>query len=320
MSNISLSVIIPCRNSMRHIGHIIEEIAAEVKETETEFIVIDMNSTDESVITALETIKANNLRGCVIQSGGSGISSALNTGIYKSDGKYVTFIYPGRRYKNYLETFLDAASEKAADFIFSFSNQSGVGKSNAESIKKSGNDRLNPTDLMTDMIYSAVSFDFTAVMLKREFLLLHHIRFYEDCSYGYLEAFIYNALLHHPQLAAVSVTMERAADRNTAANKEGVTENINCYERIESMLKVYESMKLQRRENLKLVEMFECQKLPSVLLSVADILKKQGFSTVAIKKSMKQKGYSQYLKVSGCTTPELKKRILQFRFAPWLYQ
>lgn len=317
MANISLSVIIPSKNNKYHVSEIIKRIAAELPEDEVEFIVIDMNSSDDSVIWALEEIKNNNLRGCVIQSGGASISSALNTGIYKSDGRYITFVYPSRMYKDYLPDYLKTADKTAAEFVFAVPSQtSGIAAENSI-FSRSGNNSVDPADLMTELIYSRVFFDFTAVMLKREYLLRHHIKFYEDCHFGYAEAFIYNVLLHHPQTACADIRLERDIE-NTAVKDSG-TENINCYERIDAMLKVYDTLKLQRRDNLKLLELFEYQKLPSVVISVADILRKQGFSIPAIRKSLKQKGYSRLLKISRCTTPALRKKILLCKFAPFLY-
>lgn len=320
MANVSVSVIIPCKNIMHQIGNIIIEIAEELKDTEAEFIVIDMNSSDESVIRALEVIKKQDLRGCVIQSGGGSISSALNTGIYKSDGKYITLVHPGRRYKNYIPAYLDTADETGAEFIIAKpSGDSAVSLSENVRRKTGASIKPNAAEVMSDLIYSRIYFDFYALVLKREFVLRHHIKFYEECNYGYVEAFVYNLLLHSPQIAFSDITLERLPE-SAGAGKETASENINCYERIDAMLKVYETMKLQRRENLRLVEMFECQKLPSVIMSVANMLRKQGFSTAAIKKSLKVKGYSTYLKVSSLTSPELKKKIFQFKLLPWAFQ
>ncbi len=318
MAHISLSVIIPSKNNKYHVSDIIKRIAAELPEEEVEFIVIDMNSSDDSVLWALEEIKNNNLRGCVIQSGGGSITSALNTGIYKSDGKYITFVYPSRMYKNYLADYLKTADETAAEFIFAVSSQRGHTSAEDGGTHKYNAEKTDASSLMTDLIYSRVFFDFTAVMLKREYLLRNHIKFYEDCHYGYVEAFIYNVLLFRPQIACSDVLLQRHTD-NTPV-KDSTAENINCYERIDAMLKVYDTLKRQRWDNLKLIELFEYQKLPSVVIGVVDILRKQGFSSQAIQKSLKQKGYSSLLKTARCTSPDLKRKILLCKFLPWFYQ
>ncbi len=316
MGIVDLSVIIPSKNNGRHITDIIKRLSDELKEIEVEFIVIDMNSTDSSVIRVLEEIKRHDLRGCVIQSGGSTISSALNTGIYKSDGKYITFVYPSRQYQNYFADYLRTADEHAADFVFALTSQTGnVGSAG---IKKTVSDRIDPVKLMEQLIHSRVYFDFTAVMLKREYLLRNHIKFYEECSFGYVEPFIYNVLLYDPQIACADTKLERCAEG--IAVKDNTTENINCYERIDAMLRVYENMKLQRKDNLALTELFEGQKLPSVVMAVVDILLKQGFSYSTIKKSLKQKGYSDYLRPTGRTSSELRRKLLQWKFMPWTYK
>ncbi len=318
MANISLSVIIPSKNNKYHVSDLIKRISAELTDVEVEFIVIDMNSSDDSVIWALEEIKNNNLRGCVIQSGGSSISSALNTGIYKSDGKYITFVYPSRGYKNYLPAYLAAAEKTAAEFVLAVPSQAGAAVVPAETGVNGDAEKMTADDLLSELIYARKFFDFTAVIIKREYLLRNHIKFYEDCHFGYVEAFIYNVLLYQPEIACADILLEHHAENSVF--KDPNSENINCYERIEAMLKVYDTLKLQRRDNLRLTELFECQKLPSVVMSVVDILKKQGFSSAAIQKSLKQKGYTRLLKISRLTAPELRRKVLMCKFFPWFYQ
>ena len=318
MANVDLSIIIPSKSNNCYIAEIIRRISSELSGVEVEFIVIDMNSTDNSVIWALEEIKKNDLRGCVIQSGSGTISSALNTGIYKSDGKYITFVYPSRLYKNYFKEYLRTADENAADFVFAIPSQmSGVESSAEAAICKAGTEIVDSSKLMADLIHSRVYFDFTAVMLKREYLLMNHIKFYDEYSFGYVEDFIYNVLLFDPQIACADIRLERDPDSVPAKDNPG--EIINCYERIDSMIKVYERMKLQRKDNIMLTELFEGQKLPSVVLSVVDILLKQGFSYKAVKKSLKQKGYAEYLHSNSRTSPELKKKLFRWNFVPWKY-
>ena len=312
MGVVELSVIIPSKNNKHHVSSIIKRISAELPDVEVEFIVIDMNSTDNSVLWALEEIKRNDLRGCVIQSGGGSICSALNTGIYKSDGKYITFVYPSRQYKNYFADYLKTADACAADFVFAVPPREGAAP------RKTHPESVDPAKLLGELIHSRVYFDFTAVILKREYLLRNHIKFYEDCSYGYAEAFIYNVLLYDPKTACADITLERCED--CPVTKDSAGENINCYERIDAMLKVYENIKLQRKDNLAITELFEGQKLPSVIMSVVDFLLKQGFSYQAIKRSFKQKGYSEHLRITGRTSPELRRKLLQWKYLPWTYK
>ena len=71
MANVDISIIIPSKNNKAKIAAIIKKLASETENNgiAAEFIVIDMNSTDGVVLEALNIIKENNLRGCVIQSG-----------------------------------------------------------------------------------------------------------------------------------------------------------------------------------------------------------------------------------------------------------
>ena len=93
MANVDISVIIPCKDSKKKTAEIIRKISENTAGIETEFIVIDMNSKDNSVLSALNEIKKRNLKGYVIQSGGGTVSSALNTGIITPLKKKMPILY-----------------------------------------------------------------------------------------------------------------------------------------------------------------------------------------------------------------------------------
>ena len=318
MSDVDLSIIIPSKDNNKKTADIIQNISRELNGIEAEFIVIDMNSSDNSVIYALDVIKNNNLRGCVIQSGGGNVSSALNTGIYKSDGKYITFVYPTRLYKNYIHDYFRTAEKNSADFVFAVPSSIRPAVKQVDAMKNSDDDCIDSRELIFKLVRSLVYFDFTAVMLRREFLLNDHIRFYEDCNYGYVEAFIYNVLLAEPKISYSDISLER--DSENEVTKEEATVSVNCYDRIEAIKKVYDNVRLNCGSDKELIEVFEYQKLPSVVMAVSDLLMKEDFSVSVIKKAMKSKGYDKLLKFSKCTSPRLRNKIFKWKTTPWLYK
>ncbi len=316
MANVDLSVIIPSKNNKNKIIELIRNISAELKDKEVEFIIIDMNSSDNTVISALEEIKKLNLRGCVIQSGGGNMSSALNTGIYKSEGEYITFVFPGRLYKSYIPDYIKAAEKKRSDFVFAVpSTDNEMNKQTIERLKNTESGYISGRELLCELIKSRLYFEFTAILLRREFLFDNHIKFYEDCNYGYIEAFIYNVLLGDPMTSCPDTILER----DISVQNSDTVPNSGCYGRIEAMLKVYENCILTHNSDKELNDLFEYRKLPSVVMSVVDILKKENFSYSAIKKSLKQKGYDKLLKVSVRTPKTLRKKIFVWKTVPWMY-
>lgn len=318
MGNVLLSVIIPSKNHHDRLPALIRKISEALKGIETELIVIDMNSTDNSVMAALNELKTQNLRGCVIQSGGGSISSALNTGIFKAEGKFITFVFLSRLYKNYLHEYLDTAEEQQADLVFALpAVEKENTKSMNERLQNSKPGTVKGTELVSELIRSQVYFDFSAVLLRREYLLRHHIRFYEDCHHGYAEAFIYNALLCQPRIACASVKPER--DVIVGGREDGPV-RASCYDRVEAMLRVYENAQLLHMENKSLLELFEYRKLPAVVMAAVDDLKRENFSYSAIKKSLRQKGYDRLLKTSSHTPKSLRKRIFLWKTLPWYYR
>ncbi len=315
MANVDVSVIIPSKNNKKRTAEIIRKIAESTQGMEVEFIVIDMNSKDNSVLCALNEIKKRNLRGYVIQSGGSTVSSALNTGIYKSDGKYITFVYPSRLYKgDYMKAYYQTAEEKSADFVFS-APKTGSAKNNIVSAEIGS---IDGCALAVGLVRSLISVDFCAVMIRREYLLSNHIKFYEECTFGYAEAFVFNALLYEPKIAYSDIKLER--EYTETPPKEENVQNNGCFSKIDAMLKVYETIQLNQRGNIALNDAFAYNKLPSVVMSCVDILLKEGFSYSAIKNSLKLKNYDKLLKIARTTPAKLRKKILIWTVAPKFYK
>lgn len=310
MANVDISVIIPSKDNKNKTAEIIRRISENTKGIETEFIVIDMNSKDNSVLSALNEIKKRNLRGCVIQSGGGTVSSALNTGIYKSDGKYITFVYPSRLYKSdYISEYYKTVEEKNADFVFSAPKTEVV---SAEM------NNIDGSELVVGLVRSVISMDFCAVMIKREYLLANHIKFYEDCTSGYAEAFVFNALLFEPKIAYSDIKLER--DRMDISQKDDLSQKSSVFSKIDAMLKVYETIQLNKKGDSSLNSAFENNKLPSVVMSCVDTLLKDGFPYTAVKNSLRLKNYDRLLKFSMSTPSKLRIKILKWRFIPKLYK
>ncbi len=313
MPEVDLSIIIPARNNKAKNASIIKMIADETRSLDVEFIVIDLNSTDGGVLDALNMMKTGNLKGSVIQCGNGTVSAALNTGIQKAKGRYITFVYPTRLYKNYINEYFKVAEEKQAEFVFA------VPSSNDENHKEVIPEGILGTDIVVRLIRSSIYMDFTAVLFRRDFLLRHSVRFYEECTLGYAESFIYNSLLANPRTAFIDMEIRRDYVNSLLNGSQAGISN-NCFERLDAMIKVAENANRLHPDDAVLNEAFEYQKLPAVVVNCIDKLLGEGFNKTSIRKLLKNKGYDEYLKVSGSTSDDLKKKIVQWKFMPWLYR
>ena len=312
MADVDLSIIIPSKNNKAKTAAIIKKISDETAGIEVEFIIIDMDSTDGSVLESLNMIKTRGLRGCVIQSGGSTVGSALNTGLFKSCGKYVTFVYPTKLFKNYISSYFITAEEKEADLIFALPKSD-------EPPKNPVPEGITGADVAVGLVRSSIVMDFTAVMLNREFLINNHIRFYEDITMGYAEAFIFNALMYNPVIAKVDMLLERDF-YNSLAKDDTSNQSNNCFERLDAMIRVWDTVRLRHRNDTVLCNTFQYNKLPSVAMSCVDRLLSEGFGRSSIKKLLQTKKYEKYIDYSADTPAQLKKKIIMWNLMPFAYR
>ena len=312
MANVDVSVIIPCKNSRSKTAGIIKKFSQENDGLTLEFIIIDMNSNDGTVLESLSLIKELGLLGYVIQSGSGTVPAALNTGIFRSSGKYVTFVYPTRLYKDYLQSYFAEAEKREADFVFA-APKSDPPQKNIVPVGMTG------TDLAVSLIHSSVVMDFAAVLYRREFLTGNGIRFYEDCTNGYAEAFIFSSLMYLPVVANADIDIERDYLGSSIVDESKMVSK-NCFERLDAMIHVYVTARMRFKDDKVLLSLLRYQKLPSVALGCVDKLLSEGFGSSAIKKQMSVKGYDKYIDYSADTPYDLKMKIITWKLLPFAYK
>ncbi len=316
MSEIELSVIIPSRNVETKIKDIILSVFQELKDLKAEFIIIDMNSSDSTIFKAFSIMKEHHITGHVIQSGAVPIGTALNMGIFKASGKYITFLFPKRLYKNFIVPYYKTAIDENADFIFS----TPPFAENKITAARTNLNNVDGVDLAIGIIKSIVYIDFGAIMLNRAFVINQHIKFLENCPYGYAEAFIFNVLVETPKVSFSSTVVENDTENRAKQEEEdNITAKI-CFERVEAMLKVFELMKQKCKDQKLLLDIFEHQKIPETIFTCIDILLENGFSYNAIRSSIQLKKYDHLLKFSKVTPHKLRRNIIIWRTTPWMYK
>ena len=110
-----LSLILPVRDIEIELPGILRSIKEQVGAATAEWIIVDMGSDDQTVLRAVQYIKEERLQGFVIQNGKGSVSAALNTGMQKAAGEYLSFVFARRLYGGYLSSYLEAA--RAARFF-----------------------------------------------------------------------------------------------------------------------------------------------------------------------------------------------------------
>ena len=113
-----LSLILPVRDIEIELPGILRSIKEQIGAAAAEWIIVDMGSDDQTVLRAVQYIKEERLQGFVIQNGKGSVSAALNTGMQKAAGEYLSFVFARRLYGGYLSSYLEAARAAQADLVF----------------------------------------------------------------------------------------------------------------------------------------------------------------------------------------------------------
>lgn len=316
MDNVSVSVIIPTRNVSGNIANIIKAVSESCVDIDVEYIIVDMNSNDSTVKKALNAIKANNLRGFVLQNGNSTVGSALNTGIYKASGKYISFVFARTLYSDFIPNYLELAEKNNADFVFA-SSKFSEDESKAMMI---GLSNIGGADLAIAIAKSIVGVQISAIMLRQDFLQSNRILFSENCRRGYAEQYVYKIALSNPKTVFSDFKLIKDSKNQAPIPEMPETKELHILERVDAMREIAELVEAKFGDNKELCEFFRYEKLPDVILSCIDTLLKNGVKPSAIKTAMKIKRCNELLEVSKNTPNGLKKRIFIWKKFPHLYK
>lgn len=317
MQTTELSVIFPVRNIEREISGILRFTAAQTAGRETEFIVVDMGSGDRTVLEAVQTIKELKLRGFVIQNGGGTVSAALNTGIQKSGGQYLSFIFARRLYSAFLSGYLDTAARVSADFVFG-----SVGEEDARAAERrliSRSIRMESgSEYMIKHLRGLLPIDISAVLVRRSFLTEKQIRFSDQCAYGYAEEFVFRCMLTAECVAQSPTILKRDTGYELHRGKQKPAGNA-VFQHADAVLRVLDLAK-SRRVDPELIALLERQKLPLAVMNGVDVMLREGARYGTVREVLRAGGYDKLLTPGKQTENGLKRRILLWRLTPWLYK
>jgi glycosyltransferase involved in cell wall biosynthesis len=311
-----LSIILPVKNIEQVIEGILRFAADQAESLEAEFIIVDMGSTDRTVLQAVQFIKSRKLRGFVIQNGDSTAAAALNTGLQKAVGDYVTFIFARRLYLNFIRGYLDTALRTEADFVYGCENEDEVRSAERHLISRAVR-QPGGMSVLRGAVARTVKIDISAVLVSRKFLADNGISFTESCRYGYSEEFLYRCLLAAGQVAQAPTLIKRDGVFELKRGKQKPTGEA-VFQRAEAMLRVLDAVRASGGDP-ELIRLFEKEKLPEVILDCVDVMLREGNSYGAVKLYLRDAGYDGYLVPGRPMDRGLFKRILVWRTVPWMY-
>lgn len=307
MNDIDISIIIPMSNIGDKIKIVLNILSNEVKNLKAEFITVDMGSTDKTIFSALETINELSLNGKVIQCGKDQIGTALNYGLFKAHGKYITFIFPRNFYHDFLEDFFINAESNKYDFIFG---------SNDKIIKNENLlvNELSSDDLIKCLFYNNVKIDASAILISKDFIKKNNIYFDESCKVGYTEEFILKIINNNVNFYKSENIPKKEIIKDPSDNQ--ATFGITCFDKINAMLRFKEE--ILNKKNLNEILIYE--KIPQTILYCVDLLISEGYSVSSIKNALKFRNYEKYLISNQLTSKKTARKIFIWKYTPWLYK
>ncbi len=313
-----LSMIFPVRNVEQEIAGILSFAADQAGEINTEYIIVDMGSSDRTVFQSVRWMKLRGLHGFVVQNGESDVSSALNTGLQKAEGRYITFVFARRLYEGFLPAYLETANRSQADFVFGC-----FGKEEARAAERrnvsSAIRQPGGNEFLKDILRKGNGADIAAVLIRRGFLQEKSIQFHDGCSYGYAEEFLCRCFLQASSVVQAPAVLQRNMQPELKRGKQKPVGK-RIFQRVEATLRVIDVVKTLYPHDTDLLQLLERNRLPAAVMSGVDVMLREGNSFQEIRSSVRDFGFDRYLVIGRQTEARLRNRIALWRTVPWLYR
>lgn len=312
MQTPELSLILPVRDIEIELPGILRSLKEQVGSVETEWIIVDMGSEDQTVLRAVQYIKEEKLRGFVVQNGRGSVSAALNTGMQKAAGEYLTFAFARRLYRGHFSAYMETVHTAQVDLVFG----QAAGDVEFPKAKPAGGDGQW---CVLQLAQGRLHIDIAALLLRRAFVQAQQLYFQESCSHGYSEEFIGCCLLSGAKLARAPVQLQRCRERELYRAKTAPVGR-EIFQAIEAMLRVQAVIENRCPENHELCSAFEERKLPETVMGCVDVLLREGLGYNTVRGYLRVEGYDRLLTVGRKTGRALQRRILLWKTLPWMYR
>jgi glycosyltransferase involved in cell wall biosynthesis len=187
-----ISIIIPCYNTERYIGKCLNSVVKQTYKS-IEVIVVDDGSSDDSA-SIVEQYCKNDLRFRLIKQRNGGASSARNTGLCKSKGKYITFLDSDDTLHNEaIERLYKSVNNSKSDIVVPCVFNEVYDGNKVITMKLFSPDDKENIDpisfVINKMIYCSVAWRCSSVLYKNSIIKKYNLNF--DVGYT-AEDFLFN--------------------------------------------------------------------------------------------------------------------------------
>ncbi|EOY1445934.1 glycosyltransferase [Escherichia albertii] len=205
--DIMFSIIVPCYNVVSHINETVTSLNEAIESTHStvEVIFVNDGSTDRT-LDVLNAICFNNPLYRVIDQKNGGVSSARNTGIRESIGKYILFLDSDDTYKNNIFTVLSNISFSEDIVFFNYEKIQQNGKTRAYSLPKPYTAKTAMT-ILKDFFSKKIYLNICALAINREYIIRNDLFFDENIHHCEDIQFIINAIIYSNSFHFISESL-----------------------------------------------------------------------------------------------------------------
>lgn len=308
MQKPNLSVIMNVYNLEDVIASLIESIVLPNLQ-EVEYVIVDRASEDRTLSEAIGRIQALGLKAITIQNGFGSAASAVNTGLFRSSGRYVKFLTP----RNYSEKFR-ALCRKAWELKTEHDMVVPVHESFLpETLVLTGQAALEK------LVRANMIPEFGSILYLKSFLEKKQLRFTESPQMAGLGLeFTIKAMAQ-----AGSVLLIPMDCRPVSVRKEIYVPNkieFSPFLRIDAVERAMEDIRAVPAIRPSIIDELMHYYIPQKLMECIEELLTEGRGYTAIVNYIRMHNYSRFFQTRDIKDKTLRKKMMRWKRMPWMYK
>ena len=304
-----ISVVLPLLNQGDRVWPMTEKLKKELMGISSEVIFVDRGSSDDTVFRALTGLNREGMHGCVLQSGrGSAAAAACQAGLSRAEGEFVFFVSDTDRLPDgYLAACVEKARMNEAQILFGYFYDREAQTVERRSMSRAVVNRSGP-EYLPAVFSGAFPLQMVQALFRVPFLREKQVYFHEECGCGFDEEFLYTALMRASSVVPVPWKLDILKPYGLEQ-----ADSQACRQRVEALLRVRDLAACTASVNLHTQQILQRQVLPSAVVEYIDRMRAEGHKPFEIYRDLHHRGYGKYLHLSRDTTPDLRRRMQEWR-------
>ena len=304
----NLSVVMTASNIEGKAASLMESVCLPHEDVSIEYIFVDRGSEDRTLFEVVQTLRNNGIKALTIQNGFGTAASALNTGLYRAGGDYISFVSL-RNYGTQVAELLREAIQAGGEYDIVLPVPRAWMDSARVTTGQKALERMTKLNCIPE---------FGAMLFSKKFLREKDIRLTDMQQMAGLGLELeIRAMAHAKSVLMVPVHFQMIAVRQALVIPSKM--EFSCFLRVDAVLRAVEDIRSISGIRPAIVSELLHGYIPKKLWECIEELTASGRGYHAISGYIRTQGYTRFMQRRSINDRDVWRKLFLWRNMSWMY-